>query len=143
MGTESMGTRRQAEFKKHRRGGAGLAATTLGVVRPWELITSSTPTLHSSTTFFCPLLAHHPKEMNKLHPLRIYPPALNYHKQMQRRLTNWFESQFGGLSGLEGTFLLLQRSLLASGIEPRMGIAAKTTEDFVKFVFAINMHNWN
>lgn len=77
-------------------GGAGPPATKLGVARPWELITSFTPT---SQLFFCPVLANHPKEMNKLHPFRIFSPSLNYHKQMRRTLTNWLELRFGVLSG--------------------------------------------
>lgn len=54
MGTEGTGTRRHPEFRRHWGGGAGLPATKLGVVRPWELITSSTPTPHISTTFLPP-----------------------------------------------------------------------------------------
>lgn len=125
MGTEGAGRRRQPEFKRHWGGGAGLTATKLGLVRPWELIRSSTPTPRSPR-LFCPFLANHPKEMNKLHPFGIFPPALNYHKQMQRGLNNWSELHFGVLSGSGGTFLLFPRGVLASGTEPKMGIAAKT-----------------
>lgn len=40
VGTEGAGT----GVQQTQRGGAGLLATTLGVVRPWELTASSTPT---------------------------------------------------------------------------------------------------
>lgn len=124
MGTEGTGRRRQPEFKRH-RGRCWPACNQTGgseAVGTHYIFHTHTPHLHH---FFCPLLANHPKEVNKLHPFRISPPALNYHKQMQHRLTNWCELRFGVHSGSGGTFLWFPRGALASGTEPRTGIAAK------------------
>lgn len=46
------------------------------------------------THFFCPVPANRPKELNKLHPSRIFSPSVNYHKQMLDGLTIWFGSTF-------------------------------------------------
>lgn len=110
IGIEVTGRRRQVQVAL--RGGAGLPANKLGVVRPWEFIRSSTPRI--STTFLPPSCQL--SKRNKLHPFRIFPPALNYHKQMQRRLANWSGLWFGGLCESGGTFLWFPRGLLASGM---------------------------
>ena len=103
--------------------------------------------LHTHTPhlndFFCPLLANHPKEMNKLHPFRISPPALNYHKQMQHRLTNRSELRFGCSLGPEERFCVSRevcwhRARSQGWASPRR----RTTEAFIKFVF-VNMHSRN
>lgn len=90
--TERRGTRRHRELKTHWGGGAGLSATKLGVVRPWELITSSTPTSPRLFFFFffAPFLPTTQKKWTNSTLLGFFPPSLKQHKQMHRRLANWF-----------------------------------------------------
>lgn len=73
------------------------------------------------THFFCPVPANRPKEMNKLHPSRIFSPSVNYHKQMLDRLAIWFGSSFWVPPG---SVLVVPAWLLAVGTQPTMGIAA-------------------
>lgn len=78
--TERRVTRRHKELKTHWGGGAGLSATKLGVVRPWELITSSTPT--SLRLFFLPLSCQ-PSKRNEL-----TPPFWDFHSFTQTTQTD-------------------------------------------------------
>lgn len=115
-------------------GGAGLPAnSTGGRGGRGNSLDSSHP---HPTHFFCPVPANRPKEMNKLHPSRIFSPSVNYHKQMLDRLAIWF--------GL--TFWVPPRSvsaftawLLALGIQPTMGTTAtKHNGGFTWVNFLVN-----
>lgn len=73
------------------------------------------------THFFCPVPANRPKEMNKLHPSRIFSPSVNYHKQMLGSLAIWSRSRSWVPPG---PFRQVLAWLLAWGTQPTIGIAA-------------------
>lgn len=122
--TERRGTRRHRELKTHWGGGAGLSATKLGVVRPWELITSSTPTsLRLFFFFFAPFL---PTIQKKWTNSTLLGFSLLHSNNTNRCIAD-LPTGLGCRSRYRRVlFWGFRQSPLASGTEPRTGIAAKT-----------------
>lgn len=119
--TERRRTRRHRVLKTHWGGGAGLSATKLGVVRPWELITSSTPT--SPRLFFAPFL---PTIQKKWTNSTLLGFSLLHSNNTNRCIADLPTGLGCGSRYRRVLFWAFRQSPLVSGTEPRTGIAAKT-----------------
>lgn len=142
MGTEGTGTRRQPEFTRHWGGRCWPACNQTGgseAVGTHYSLRTHTPHLHH---FFAPFLPTIQKKLTNSTLSGFSPPALNYHKQMQRRLTNWYELRFGVLSG-SGGMVPARSAGIGHGAKDGHRCKRHTTEAFIKFVFIVNIHARN
>lgn len=131
--TERRRTRRHRVLKTHWGGGAGLSATKLGVVRPWELITSSTPT---PPRLFLPLSCQ-PSKRNELTPPFWDFPSFTQTTQTDASQTCqlvWVAGRgtAGSSSGLFGKVHWFR-----ARSQGRASLQRPQTVDLIKFILAI------